>query len=105
VAGSNIERVAVPDDSGVNWEEVYDDDELIKKTIPILKKYLAANCLLLGGLKKDLISRIEEDIIRKRKNGEKIGVDGGGGLKEEPDLELSQVEKKMKIETGEKRGW
>eukprot|EP00980_Cylindrotheca_fusiformis_P030410 scaffold24788_cov117-Cylindrotheca_fusiformis.AAC.2 len=55
-------RKAVEDDSGLNWQEMYENDELDSCRVPELKKYLRSAGLLLSGNKKDILLRVKEHI-------------------------------------------
>jgi hypothetical protein len=50
------------DDSGLNWEEMYQNDELDTCRVPDLKKYLRSVGQPLSGNKKDLLLRVKEHI-------------------------------------------
>ena len=58
-------RKIVPDDSGIDWIELYRTDEIESCTIHSLKKYLRSVGLPISGRKDDLVQRVEESLEQK----------------------------------------
>lgn len=55
-------KLVKDDDSGLNWEEMYQNDELDTCRVPELKKYLRSVRQPLSGNKKELLLRVKEHI-------------------------------------------
>jgi hypothetical protein len=54
------------DDTGIDWDQEYDDERIAKLTVPTLKKYCQAHGLKRTGNKSDLIQRVTDDIAERR---------------------------------------
>ena len=60
------------DDTGIDWNEDYDEGRIEGATIPQLKKYCEAHGLKKGGKKAELVERVTDHIIEQRKSAAKI---------------------------------
>jgi len=62
----------VPDDSGIDWIEMYRTDEIGVFKVDQLKKYLRSVGLPISGRKDDLIERVTESLAEKCKQEKSI---------------------------------
>mmetsp|Transcript_8887 Transcript_8887/g.26627 ORF Transcript_8887/g.26627 Transcript_8887/m.26627 type:complete len:734 (-) Transcript_8887:325-2526(-) len=62
-------KLLVPDDSGVNWIDLFESDRLADCNIDILKKYLRSVGGRLNGRKAELVERVKNSLSERLKNG------------------------------------
>lgn len=72
-------RTIVPDDSGVDWIELYERGEIVECKMDLLKKYLRSVGLATSGRKSDLVDRVTESLEQK------YSKENGNDMKKEQD--------------------
>mmetsp|Transcript_25512 Transcript_25512/g.54421 ORF Transcript_25512/g.54421 Transcript_25512/m.54421 type:complete len:533 (+) Transcript_25512:1205-2803(+) len=80
-------RTIVPDDSGMDWNELYRTDEIGTCTMDVLKKHLRSVGLPTSGRKSDLVARVTESVEEKWMNDKmRYTTKEQGSIKAEEEL-------------------